>query len=927
LARSHSSFAAWTAILLVALAAGDAQGQVIRRDRYGRPILTPTPTPTPTVKPTPTPPPTPTPTPTPTPKPTEPPPPPPPPTPTPPPPPPPPEEKVETPPKEHWAARTARTLRALQQSGGYSKVKLNPTGSVRSLANGSYRPAGATPEEKARNFLAAHGGIFGVEPDLSGAQLLHVIASGTGHHARFQQTFQGIPVDGAHLTVHLSPDGTVWRVNSTFVPDLAPKMSPVITKDQAIDRANAHLRRGRQAWDRVKVQWAIWVRPNVQTRAWVVLITPGNVPGIWKIVVDATSGAILDAQNNVHGLDGTGTVYSYNPIKTLDDDPRTPFSSPTSPRQYDDIQDAVDADIFTNTPDARVYRTGAILDVFPAGVGLQFFNELAGPTVRITGSSNVSNAAAPPCPNDPICQGNGFTLNFKRNDIRFEAVNAYHWITALHRYVQGITTTVANPFGITLFVRNPDDRTIIQQQIEVNPREVALFPQNDPMGRCLPLGTPTVCDQNFSFYDYNRPALHYLIGGTTFPGGAPITQGVDQAEDTDVLLHEYGHAIQDGMIAGGCCSGAASLDSRAMGEGFGDYQAAMFAQVLGRGGRDPATFGAWSNAPPRTAAGGPIRRLDGVRNLGVDGGDLDVFRRGLIWATALWDIKNRVGIRIANRAIYEHLLIRTDEGDTMAEAAEDILTAHEIMDFGISRDQIRAVFVQRGILGPVGIDPVVGPPSLTAARTVGGKTIQLEFNEPLNQATINQDRVDNGAVTPAPCLNQIGNFRVAGHSINTVGQSAPNVVSITLNTTLTSGERPRVTILEVTDVVGNRAFCLDTNTLISGTFTGTVDTTPPRIVNVTKIQPNTLRIQFSETMNTGTFLPDRFTVSGFLRSGISASMVDAQTMDLVVNQNFRPNERIIVRVRNPLLDCQDPPLCTAPANALLPGSAPFVTAP
>ena len=50
------------------------------------------------------------------------------------------------------------------------------------------------------------------------------------------------------------------------------------------------------------------------------------------------------------------------------------------------------------------------------------------------------------------------------------------------------------------------------------------------------------------------------------------TGGVDDAEDADIILHEYGHAIQDDQVPGFGPSG----EARAMGEGFGDYLAASF---------------------------------------------------------------------------------------------------------------------------------------------------------------------------------------------------------------------------------------------------------------------------------------------------------------------------------------------------------------
>jgi len=48
--------------------------------------------------------------------------------------------------------------------------------------------------------------------------------------------------------------------------------------------------------------------------------------------------------------------------------------------------------------------------------------------------------------------------------------------------------------------------------------------------------------------------------------------GVDDAEDADVVLHEYGHSIQDNQVPGF----GDGIEQGAMGEGFGDFFAGMF---------------------------------------------------------------------------------------------------------------------------------------------------------------------------------------------------------------------------------------------------------------------------------------------------------------------------------------------------------------
>ena len=99
-----------------------------------------------------------------------------------------------------------------------------------------------------------------------------------------------------------------------------------------------------------------------------------------------------------------------------------------------------------------------------------------------------------------------------------------------------------------------------------------------------------------------RPMTHELVLGTG---------GVDDGEDADVIVHEYGHSLQDQASPG-------SLQKRegaTMGEGFGDYVAAMMSALTTGGepvrhlhlrlGRDPysptGTCGRLADTAPTTS--------------------------------------------------------------------------------------------------------------------------------------------------------------------------------------------------------------------------------------------------------------------------------------------------------------------------------------
>ena len=96
------------------------------------------------------------------------------------------------------------------------------------------------------------------------------------------------------------------------------------------------------------------------------------------------------------------------------------------------------------------------------------------------------------------------TFDYHRNDDRFEQVMAYYWVTEAQKYIQSLG------FGSTRRAVNKESQDIRTNQYGV--------------------------DNSFSWdkHDYLR-----------FGKG-----GVDDAEDAEVILHEYGHAIQDSQVAG-----------------------------------------------------------------------------------------------------------------------------------------------------------------------------------------------------------------------------------------------------------------------------------------------------------------------------------------------------------------------------------------
>ncbi|MCI0563972.1 MAG: M36 family metallopeptidase, partial [Nitrososphaera sp.] len=169
------------------------------------------------------------------------------------------------------------------------------------------------------------------------------------------------------------------------------------------------------------------------------------------------------------------------------------------------------------------------------------------------------------------------------------------------------------------------------------------------------------------------------------------TGGVDDAEDADIILHEYGHAIQDAQVPGFGPSG----EARAMGEGFGDYLAASFFADIKPQELRP-TIGNWDAVAYSGAEPPCLRRLDSNK---VYPRDLtgEEHNDGEIWSACLWELRTALGRRTTDQLVIAHhfLISRTA---TFEDAAKALITADKSLNEGRNENVIRDVFVRRGIL-------------------------------------------------------------------------------------------------------------------------------------------------------------------------------------------------------------------------------------
>jgi zinc metalloprotease ZmpB len=242
------------------------------------------------------------------------------------------------------------------------------------------------------------------------------------------------------------------------------------------------------------------------------------------------------------------------------------------------------------------------------------------------------------------------TFRYTRHQDEFEQVMAYYWVTQAQRYVHTLG------FGGS---RRPINNR--PQAVRINQWGL---------------------DNSFAT-DHPKNELRFGKGG------------VDDAEDAEVILHEYGHAIHFSQNFS-----FASEQAGAISEGFGDYWAVTVSDVvsksLGVATLTPVPCVAdWDSVSYTSTVPHCLRRVD--TNLKYPA-DLNgqVHHDGQIWSRALWDIRQRLGNVQADTIILQGSF--DFPGTTMPDLARRTVAAARQLYGAPAAAAVTQAFAARGIL-------------------------------------------------------------------------------------------------------------------------------------------------------------------------------------------------------------------------------------
>ena len=291
------------------------------------------------------------------------------------------------------------------------------------------------------------------------------------------------------------------------------------------------------------------------------------------------------------------------------------------------LTDQKDADYFSADPTlARAYHRVTLTDLDGSGT-------LTGAYAKVI--SETGKAA--------VDTGSGFV--YTRDQDQFEQTMGYYWVTQAQRYIQSLG------FGSTLPAVNKR-----QQLLRINQ-----FGGDN------------------SFYREGTGKLTITFGKGS----------IDDAEDAEVIVHEYGHSVQDNQVPGF----GSTPDAGAIGEAFGDYLAVTVSEHFAPTADEPCVAD-WDSTSYTSTVPHCLRRVDGNKHYPEDLVG-EVHADGEIWSRALWDIHTSLGARLADTIIIR-AQFRFTPDISMPDAARATIATAGL--YGTkAQNAVQAAFAARGL--------------------------------------------------------------------------------------------------------------------------------------------------------------------------------------------------------------------------------------
>jgi len=582
------------------------------------------------------------------------------------------------------------------------------------------------------------------------------------HHLAWTQQARGVTVFGNGLEAHVTKAGELISVQGSPIGSLgqltsavsaSPALGPELARNAAAEDVDAALdssavqrdsrTSGATVWsngDRASLVW--FATPSGMRLAWSTYTQAGG-NFTYSHVVDASTGAVLYRRDLVSNDRGDAKVYDYYPGAPSGGEPRVVnfFHRGWLPRKADflgganvvawadlDDDDRLDDNEKTPVPGTRDRAQ---------------FN-----LVKFNGSNKL-------CSNNFICTWNSNKRYSWRANKKADVTNAFYLGNVFHDYLERAPIGFNNKAGN--FERADGDSVRLHALDGANTANG--FPDGNHIDNANMATPPDGIAPTMQMYLWHSPRT---------PNSIDPFNNVSGSFDASILYHEYVHGLSNRLVVD--AQGNSTLNSiqaGAMGEGWSNWYAMDYLVARGfqrdserRDGQiRAAKYVLADKSTLETMAIDCDRRSD-VRwctdiygekggytygDFATIGGAPEVHASGEVWTQTLWDLRERLGHRVANMLITRGMeLSRNDP--TMLDMRNAIIQADQVVYSGDNTNALWRIFAHRGFGWYAGaidggdVQPAqdfhMPPAPSRGTGTLYGRALDRNTGEPLRGARV-----------------------------------------------------------------------------------------------------------------------------------------------------------------------------------------------
>lgn len=496
-------------------------------------------------------------------------------------------------------------------------------------------------EGAARQWIASHATDLKLKAT-DVFKLSFVFKSTAGETLRFQQMMNDVPVYHSEIVVNFNPSKEVAFTTDSYDSSIQNiSTSPSLSKEAALNVSKEHLKF--TCPYTVDENNLVVTKINDQTKLVYRLVTnPQSGNGSWVVLVDAQDGTVLSTYDEA--------VYDHKKSTvSKSTDPTNPAASPAA---------------------------------FVTGTAMVFMPDPLSKTRSVYGTTGYADN------ND----ADSAQLTAARTAVTLPQIDltagvyklksSYVEITDFETPTTGLFTQATSAFNFTRS-QNAFEATNVFYNLDFSLRYI-----NETLGiTCRP-------SLNGGVLRYDPSGLSGADNSHYLPSTDQISFGegcVDDAEDADVIWHEFGHGIHDWLTNGSTAS--------QIGEGNGDYWAVSYSRSFTTQWTPADDQYQWVFSWDGHNTCWDGRRVDTSK---VYPGDLDgeVHDDGEIWVAALMQIYDVIGREKMDRAFLNGIALTTSSSNQQT-AARAVRTAAINLNYPCSDIQVfTQKFTDRGYVMP-----------------------------------------------------------------------------------------------------------------------------------------------------------------------------------------------------------------------------------